>query len=181
MENRNKMFFYKYFYIIIIFICILAVPFFALRFQDQYYDVVDEFIETVEYSVSEEFSPATRNKVLSLSDEVKIAKITFHYKTFMATMIIIVFLSLFSYLYYTFGMKFKCLSITPSNKLNKNIVFVISIVEIVYFVGVRVFAAKELIGNHFWTLFFVNIIIVILAIVVLLQLQFLLKSKQDSH
>lgn len=178
-KGTNKVYIYKYFYALIMFLAILILPFLLLTFENEYYEALDEYNNAVSYAVSEEFQfeEEFRNEILAIQDSVEAAKIIQHYKGFVTIMMLIIFLSLFNYVYIKIGMKYRILNYTSAMHLNKKLVVTVSIVEIVYLVFLLIFASREYIGINFWTLFFVNIIIVIFVIVLSLQIQYLLKPK----
>lgn len=178
-KGTNKVYIYKYFYALIMFLAILILPFLLLTYENEYYEALNEYNDAVSYAVSEEFQfdETFRNQILDLQDKVEEAKTIQRYKGFVTIIMIIIFISLFNYVYINIGLKYRVLSNSTSMNLNKKLVVTVSIVEIVYLVFLLIFVSKEFIGINFWTLFFVNIIIVIFVIVLSLQIQYLLKPK----
>ncbi|MCK9470843.1 MAG: hypothetical protein WC006_02690 [Bacilli bacterium] len=179
MEKLNRVYIFKYFYALIMFLGILMLPFLLLSFQNEYEEVLEEYNDAVTFALSEEFVLTKEEKdiILDLHNQVKKVHIAKQYKTFNAFMIIVIFLILFNYLYIQFGLKYKILENNANLVLNKRLLLITTIVEILYFVLLLVFSSGEYIGINFWTLFFINIIVVIFVVVLALQIQYLLKPK----
>ena len=180
MKNTNKVYLYRYFYALIIFLGILALAFLFMNFENQYNKIVDEYNDIVRYAVSEEFTGTVRNEVLDKLAEVEEARIVNNYRSFTSTLIIIIFLSLFNYFYIRFGYKFNLLKESAGINLNKRILLLISIIEIIYFVGLQIFGNPTFIGLNLWTLFLVNIIIVVFIVVIALQIEYFLKNRSED-
>ncbi len=176
--KKNQAYIYKYSYVIIIFLVGLVLTFALASFQNTYFAAVEKYNNAVSFGVWEEFSPATRNTILGLQANVELAKQNMQYNTLFAFLLSVIFLALGNYFYVILGVKKNFTTDSPSKKLLKHIFLTISIVEIVCFVTLIIFGTKEYIGLNFWTLFYVNIMLAIIVVVVSLQIQYWLKPKQ---
>ena len=98
MEDKNSsIYLFKYFYVIIMFLAILLLPFLLYNYENDYNEVLDEYNDVVQYAVSEGFSESSKNEILNLVEELKEANIIMHYKSFVSLMLIIIFLALFNF------------------------------------------------------------------------------------
>lgn len=177
MQKVSRIYVYKYFYALIMFLGFLILAFLLSTFESNYNEVVDEYNDAVKYAVSENFSDETKEHILDLYAKVEDAKILQRYSNFVSIMIIFIFLALFNFFYLKFGVKLKIINNTPSLALTRHLLLTASIIEIVYFLILVIFIDHDYIGINFWTLFFVNIIIMVFVAVLSLQIQYLLKPK----
>lgn len=180
MTKENKIYLYNFFYSLIILLVILSIPFLVMTYESEYNKVLDEYTDAVHYATSEQFNDDLKDLILELSNEVINARLVKNYKNFISILIVIIFLGLFNYFYIRFGYKKDLIKETASMNLNKKILLVINIFEIIFFVLISIFFDYLDIGTHFWTLFLVNIVLVIFIIVLSLQIEYFLKRKSEE-
>ena len=61
MDKTNKMYLYKYFYVLIIFLGIISLPFLFMKFETEYQEVVSEYNEVVLFAAEEGFDIVLRD------------------------------------------------------------------------------------------------------------------------
>jgi len=180
MQKVNRNYLYNYLYALIMFLGILTLTFLFSTFENYYNEVVDEYNDAIKYAISENFSEETKENILRLNAEVEKAKIEQRYNNFVSIMIVFIFLIMFNYFYITVGKVYKCLKKTPSLDLMSKLLVTTGIFEILYFLVLVIFVSNSTIGNNFWTLFYVNIMIMIFVVVLSLQIQYLIKPKKKE-
>ena len=180
MDKTNKMYLYKYFYVLIIFLGIISLPFLFMKFETEYQEVVSEYNEVVLFAAEEGFDIVLRDDILNLYAKVEDAKLVKNYKSYVSLSIVIIFLLLFNYFYIRLGYKLNIFTISESSKLNKKLLIVLTFFEIIYFVCLLIFSDYLFIGTHYWTLFLVNIVLIILIIVITLQIEYFIKNKSEE-
>lgn len=175
-EMTNKEYIYKYFHWIIIFVLCISIPFIFSSLEKNHYESHEKLNDAIIKALDEDDVDASKTEILELMEIEEETKNLMRYKKFLTIAIFLVLVGLINFLFSYFGVKYYFYQQNELRKLYSTFSLALGIIEVMYLVVLLLATSRIYIGTNYWSILFINVILIVITIIIGLQYRYLKKS-----
>lgn len=175
-EMTNKEYIYRYFHWIIVFVLCISIPFIFSSLEKNYYDSHEKLNDAIIKALDEDDVDASKTDILELMEIEEKAKSLMQYQKFLIIAIFLVLVGLLNFLFSYFGVKYHIYQQNELRKLYSTFSLALVILEVIYVFVLLLITSRSYIGTNYWSILFINVILIIIMIIIGLQYRYLKKS-----